>query len=183
MDAEGHVYTLLYGMASVLCKSHSGNINPTASPLRSFPVMKTITLYLHMSYLPGFSGLKWWGVAWLSVPPAARQWLGRLTHPKIWLTDTNVRSLLLQHECGNVRHTCLATQVGPAISAASSTKIHNSFSFFLFWCQSLNELSLEEESSLIVFLPHQEMIDRASIWRALSGWLMRPWLLKAFKLH
>lgn len=132
MDAEGHVYALLYEMASVLCKSPSGDFNPTASSLRSFPVMKTITLYLHMCYFPGFSGLKWWGIAWLSVPPAARRWLGRLTHPKIWLTDTNVKSVLLQHKYSNVRHTCSATQVGAAISAAWSTKIHTSFSFSYF---------------------------------------------------
>lgn len=156
MDAKGRIYALLYEVASVLCKSPSGDFNPTASSLRSFPMMKTIALNLHMRYLPGFSGLNWWGIAWLSVPPAARRWLGRLTHPKIWLTGTNVKSVLLQAQIWQCEAHMLGHSSGSCHLCCTIHQNPHFSLFFLFWCQSLNELNLEEEFSLILFLPHQE---------------------------
>lgn len=122
MKAEGQISILLYGMASVLCKSHSGNLTHSLLA-EEFPVMKIIALYSHISNLNGLSELKWWEVEppWLSTPQAARQWLGGLTHPRIWLIDTNAKPALLLGSYNHVEHT---TRVGPAISAACPTKIH-----------------------------------------------------------
>jgi hypothetical protein len=54
MKAENQICTLLYGMASVLCKSHL--IHSLLA--EQFPVMKTVTLNSHMSNLNGLSELK-----------------------------------------------------------------------------------------------------------------------------